>query len=246
VGDPGYLDQQRRRLPAHKFRRLHLNLPGLPEGSAFQPEPIMDAVDRGVAHRAPDEGVRYAAFIDMSGGSSDDAALAIGHRDADGRVIVNLVMDQGARPPFDPRKAVARFASVLAEYGVARVVGDKYAGQTFIADFRERGIEYAVSLLTKHQLYEALEPRLNAKEVRFPNVPLLEQQLLGLSWRGGKIDHAPGEHDDWSNAVAGVVHALRTRRAWSGMPIAVGVVLENPALSVGLDNGTGRGWRDEI
>ena len=40
-GDGGeYLEQQRRRLPAHKFRRLHLNLPGLPEGSAFQPEPV--------------------------------------------------------------------------------------------------------------------------------------------------------------------------------------------------------------
>ena len=42
-GDASYLDQQQRRLPAYKFRRLHLNVPGVPEGSAFQPEPIMDA-----------------------------------------------------------------------------------------------------------------------------------------------------------------------------------------------------------
>lgn len=32
--DPDYLAQQQRRLPAHKYRRLHLNLGGLPEGSA--------------------------------------------------------------------------------------------------------------------------------------------------------------------------------------------------------------------
>ena len=39
-------------------------------------------------------------------------------------------------------------------------------------------------------------------------MPTLEQQLLGLVWRGGKIDHPPGEHDDLANAVAGVLHLL--------------------------------------
>ena len=32
--DQGYLAQQKRRLPSHKYRRLHLNLPGLPDGAA--------------------------------------------------------------------------------------------------------------------------------------------------------------------------------------------------------------------
>jgi hypothetical protein len=75
----------------------------------------------------------------MSGGSSDDAVLAIGHRDADGMAVVDLVMNQGPRPPFDPRAAVARFAQVLTEYGMHRIMGDKYAGQTFIADFGRHG-----------------------------------------------------------------------------------------------------------
>ena len=30
-----YIEQQRRRLPTHKFRRLHLNLPGAPNGAFF-------------------------------------------------------------------------------------------------------------------------------------------------------------------------------------------------------------------
>src|SRR5262249_16526351 len=149
----------------------------------------------------------------------------------DGMAGVDLVMNQGARPPFDPRAAVARFVQVLAEYGLHRVTGDRYAGQTFIADFRRHGIEYEVSPLAKHSLYEALEPRLNAREVRFPDVPILEQQLLGLGWRGGKIDHSPGEHDDWANAVAGVVHGLRVGPRWSGIPIAVGVASENPLVA---------------
>jgi hypothetical protein len=78
--DADYLEQQQRRLPAHKYRRLHLNLPGLPDGSAFQPEPIMDAVERGVVRRPYDSGIQYTAFVDMSGGSSDDACLAIEDR----------------------------------------------------------------------------------------------------------------------------------------------------------------------
>jgi hypothetical protein len=65
----------------------------------------------------------------MSGGSSDDAVLAIGHRDVDGRVILDALQDQGARPPFDPNAAVLRFVATLQQYRVSRVAGDKYAGE---------------------------------------------------------------------------------------------------------------------
>ena len=205
---PDYLEQQRRRLPAHKFRRLHLNLPGLPEGSAFQPEPVMSAFDRTYVSLPPEPDRAYNAFVDMSGGSSDDAVLAIGYQDPDGRAIVARVLNQGQPAPFDPRRAVERFATVLKEYGIARVTGDNYAGQTFRADFEERGIVYEVARLSKSKLYEALEPHLNGFRVLLPNVPEVEQQLLGLVWKGGKIDHVSGEHDDFANAVAGVVHLL--------------------------------------
>lgn len=210
--DAGYLAQQQARLPAHKFRRLHLNLPGLPEGSAFQPEPVMDAIARGLARRAPEPGVSYRAFVDMSGGSNDDAVCAIAHRDADGRAVLDAVVNQGPAPPFDPRQAVTRFAAILKEYRVARVVGDRYAGETFRADFRAQGIEYDVAPRTASQCYEALEPLLNGRRVALLDVPVLEQQLLGLGWRGGKITHAPGEHDDFANAVAGVVVGVTAAR----------------------------------
>ncbi len=214
--DQNYLEQQKRRLPAHKFRRLHLNLPGLPEGSAFQPEPVMDAIARGVSRRDPEPGLAYRAFVDMSGGSSDDAVIAIAHRDADGRAIVDCVINQGSPPPFDPRAAVTRFARVLQDYGLSRVIGDRFGGQTFRVDFQGHGIAYDISQLPASQLYEALEPRLNAREVILLDVPVLEQQLLGLVWRGGKIDHAGGEHDDVANAVAGAVHAVLSVRQFSG------------------------------
>ena len=221
--DPGYLDQQRRRLPAHKFRRLHLNLPGLPEGSAYRAEPVMEAVERGVTRRAPEAGTSYHAFLDMSGGSNDDAVLAVAHRDTEGRAVLDLLVNQGPPAPFDPRRAVERFAGILREYGLSKVTGDKYAGETFVADFARHGIGYDVSSQTKSELFEALEPRLNAREVVLLDVPFLEQQLLGLVWRGGKIDHPAGEHDDHANAAAGAM-ALTVR----GIELAYGVVEPEP------------------
>ena len=207
-GNDEYLDQQRRLLPAHKFRRLHLNLPGLPEGSAFQVEPITDAIARGVTARLPEPGVTYAAFVDMSGGSNDDATLAIGHVDADGRAVLDRLVNQGPPPPFDPNAAVTRFAGVLREFKVSAIVGDAYAGITFRSAFESAGIAYRVGDKTRSQLYEALEPKLNAHAVVLLDVPLLEQQLLGLIWRGGKMNHPAAEHDDWSNSAAGVIDTL--------------------------------------
>jgi hypothetical protein len=231
--DQDYLAQQQRRLPAHKYRRLHLNLPGLPEGSAFQPEPTMDAVARGVTVRQAEAGVKYSGFVDMSGGSSDDAVLGIGHTDAAGRHVLDALLDQGQRPPFDPNKAVERFVRALTDYGVGRVVGDRYAGETFRAQFEEAGIGYAVCKQTKSELYEAFEPALNSRNVVLLDVPQLEQQLLGLVWRGGRIDHQSGEHDDYANAAAGVVAALAGAGAYvpQGLLFAGGDTSDNPELA---------------
>jgi hypothetical protein len=207
--DPGYLEQQQRRLPAHKYRRLHLNLPGLPDGAAFDADAVLDAIVTGRRQLPPEPDRSYHAFVDMSGGSGDDACLAIAHRDSDkGRAVLDLVTSQQGRPPFNPRKAVQKFAGLCREYGVARVVGDRYAGETFRADFMEYGITYTPSRLTKSELYEAAEPKLNAAEVELLDVPKLQQQALGLVWRGAKIDHQSGEHDDYVNAAFGAIHLV--------------------------------------
>jgi len=220
--DKNYLEQQKRRLPAHKYRRLHLNLPGLPEGSAYTAEMVMNAVDRGIHVRPPEQGIEYFAFVDMSGGSSDDATLAIAHRDADGRAILDRVANQGQRPPFDPHKAVERFVTILNEYKVFTVTGDAFAGHTFAADFESHDIGYQGSELTKSKLYEAMEAPLNGGKVVLLEDSDLEQQLLGLVWKGGKIDHNTGEHDDFANAVAGVVHTVLQGSSYSEKDLWMG------------------------
>ena len=211
-GNDGYLDQQRKRLPTHKFRRLHLNLPGAPDGAALSGEHVMDAIVTGRKRIAREPGIRYFGFVDMSGGSSDDAVLGIAHNDTVRKVrVLDCLIAQTGPAPFNPRHAVKKFAAVLKEYGLSQVTGDAYAGETFRADFLEHGITYNPAGVAKSDLYEELEPMLNAGEVELLDVPTMQEQLLTLVWRGTKIDHQPGDHDDYANAAAGAVVLLTTK-----------------------------------
>jgi hypothetical protein len=201
-------EQQRSRLPSHKYRRLQLNLPGLPEGSAFSFEKIDAAVERNVKVRPPQPGIDYSAFVDMSGGSNDDSTLPIAHRDPDGRAVLDLVINQGRSTPFDPIAAVDSFARTLKEYRCSHVIGDRFAGETFRSAFEKAGVSYTVSELTRSQHYEPLEPKLNSGQVALLDNEMMESQFLGLVWRGSKIDHPANEHDDYANAAAGAINLV--------------------------------------
>lgn len=202
---PAYLDQQRRRLPSHKFRRLHLNMPGAPDGAYYDGGMVTDAIVPNLRKLPFQEGVLYGAFVDMSGGSSDDACLGIAHKDKAGRRILDLLISQDGAPPFAPAKAVSKFVRALKEYGITEVTGDAYAGLTFRDAFSMEDIDYKLSKLTKTELYEAIEPDLNAGQIELLDLPKLQEQMLTLVVRGSRIDHQPGNHDDWVNAAAGAL-----------------------------------------
>lgn len=209
-----YLEQQRRRLPAHKFRRLHLNLPGLPDGGVFDPGAVADAVVTGRKQLEPMTHINggpliYHAFVDLSRGGDDDAALAIAHHDPrSGKAVLDAVIRQAGKKPYDVPEAIrTRFVPLCRQYRVARVVGDNAAGPTGRGDFTKEGIQYTLAAdlgyRNTSQIYEAFEPLLNAGKVELLDHPKLVEQLLGLVMRGAKITHMPGEHDDWINAAAG-------------------------------------------
>src|SRR5262249_38790085 len=104
------------------------------------------------------------------------------------------------------RKAVEKFAGILKEYNCFSVSGDNYAAQTFPADFGGHGISFRPTQLQASKLYAAMEPRLNSGEIVLLDDQTMENQFLGLVWRGGKITHLLNEHDDHANAVAGALH----------------------------------------
>jgi hypothetical protein len=188
---------------------LHLNLPGSPSGAFFDGAALMACVVTGRLRLAPEVGTDYFGYVDMSGGSSDDATVAVAHRDKGTRhAVLDIVAQQAGAAPFNPRDAVRKFVGILKEYGVRTVHGDAYAGQTFRADFESADLRYVVSGLTTSDLYEALEPKVNAGEVELLDQPKLLEQLLTLVVRGSKVTHQTGDHDDWCTSAAGALHLV--------------------------------------
>jgi hypothetical protein len=162
----------------------------------------------GLFEIPPLPGVRYTAFCDPSGGSSDSMTLAITHREGDGVAVLDCVRE--TRAPFAPETVVDDLCRTLSAYRVHRVVGDRYAGQWPAEQFMKRGIQYVPSEKVKSDLYRDLLPTLNSRQCRLLDNKRLIGQLNGLerrTARGGRdsIDHGPGRHDDLANCVAGAI-----------------------------------------
>lgn len=169
-------------------------------------EAIAACIADGVRERPFIRGVRYSAFVDPSGGSSDSMTMAIGHKDGNG-AILDAVRE--IKPPFSPDVVCAEFAALLKTYRLQRVTGDRYGGEWPRERFRAHGITYEPAAQPKSDLYRDLLPLINSKRADLLDHERLLNQLIGLerrTSRGGRdsIDHAPGGHDDIANAVAGV------------------------------------------
>lgn len=157
-----------------------------------------------------DRAYQYFAFTDPSGGSSDSFTLAIGHvetRNNANVAVIDAIRER--RPPFSPDDVVRDFAATLADYGITSVESDRYGGEWPIERWREAGITCNPAAKPKSDLYRELLPLLNSGRVELLDNQRLHSQLCGLERRiarGGRdsIDHAPGQHDDIVNSVAGV------------------------------------------
>lgn len=101
--------------------------------SAFVSQGAVDAcTSPDVLERAPVQGVKYSAFVDPSGGASDSMTLAIGHSQlAPDRKTSIAVLDavREIRAPFSPDSAVTEFATLLKDYGIGSVRGDRYGAE---------------------------------------------------------------------------------------------------------------------
>jgi hypothetical protein len=193
--------------------------------SAFVTREAIDAcVSLDVFERPRVHSVKYEAFVDPSGGSSDSMTLAISHaqmsRDK-ARSIAVLDAVREIRAPFSPEDAVKEFAALLKTYGIRRVRGDRYAAEWVREAFKKAGIEYRPSDLSKSEIYRDFLPRLNSGEVDLLDNARMVSQLLSLerrTARGGRdsIDHPPGGKDDLANAAAGALVYVTSARNQPG------------------------------
>jgi hypothetical protein len=154
--------------------------------------------------------------------------IAIAHMQGDG-VIIDAIRER--RSPFSPADVVGEFATLLKNYGIAQVKGDRYGGEWPREVFRKCGIEYNVADKAKSDLYRDLLPLFNSRRVELLDLPRLVAQLCSLerrTARGGRdsIDHPPGAHDDVANCVADVAITAVQAAAVPEVPI-VGPLLFN-------------------
>jgi len=172
-------------------------------------EAVEAVVPRGRLELPPISGVRYVAFVDPSGGSSDSMSLAIAHLHQH-REIAVLDLVREVRPPFSPESVVEEFAEILKSYHISQVTGDRYGGEWPRERFRVHGIDYRCSEKVKSDLYQGLLPLINSGRCELLDLPRLINQLCSLerrTARGGRdsIDHPPNAHDDIANCAAGVL-----------------------------------------
>jgi hypothetical protein len=192
---------------------------------------IEQCVSLGVSARAPLSSLQYVGFVDPSGGASDSMTMAIAHAETrDGRRAIVLDAIAERKPPFSPEAVAEEFASLLKQYRVYTIHGDRYAGEWPREQFRKRGITYMPAAKAKSDIYLELLPHVSSRSLDLLDHPKLCTQLISLerrTARGGRdsIDHSPGAHDDLANAVAGAIYLAASKQAIS---FACGEVITAP------------------
>jgi hypothetical protein len=202
-------------------------------------EAVEACVSVGVRERAPATGVKYVAFVDPSGGSSDSMTMCIGHREKD-VAIIDCVRERKA--PFSPDAAVAEFADVLKSYRLYLVRGDRYAGEWPRERFGKCGIEYFNADKVKSDIYLGALPAIMSRKVDLLDNVRVISQICGLERSTGRgkdtVDHRKGARDDLANSVLGVTFLLT--REWSqDKPLVAPIFLSVPRTYFGDANYTG-------
>ena len=211
------LARERRVMDSARFRREYEAIFAEDVSAFLNSEWVDNAVELGVHERPPLSGVRYVAAADPSGGGADAQTLAVVHAEGTGgaRRVVHDVLKSWTR--FTDREgAVAEAAATLKRYGLAKVVGDRYAGAWVREAFKRHGITYEDALirrdgedtyLDRSAAYLEVEPLFASGLISLLDHPQLARELRNLERRpsqGGRdrIEHPRGQHDDHANALA--------------------------------------------
>lgn len=178
--------------------------------SDFVPSDCVDAcTEWTVRERSYDERNKYFCFVDAAGGTgSDSFSLAIGHRDKNGRAIIDVIRER--RPRFVPALVVQEYSAVLHAYGIREVTGDQFSGGWCASEFDRCHIKYKPSDKNKSEIYLACLPMLLAGNAVLLDNERLRRQFGELERRAHagnreSVDHRSGRNDDIANAVAGVM-----------------------------------------
>jgi hypothetical protein len=160
----------------------------------------------------PRSGVFYRAFVDAAGGTGGDSyTISVAHKEKDNRIIVDLV--RGTKGRFNPVEVTEAYASLLREYRVRSVKGDRYGAEWVKSAWSKAGVRYVASELPKSEIYLECQPVFVRGLASLPNHAVLLRDVRLVEYtahRSGKgtVDHPRGGHDDHINAAAGAIDAV--------------------------------------
>jgi len=163
----------------------------------------------------------YQSFVDVAGGGGRDSyALAIGHKEGD-RIIIDVVRSR--KPKFNPLEVTSQFCTLLSQYGIKKVKGDKFSGDFASNLFNKHSISYERSEKTKSELYIEAEALFNTQRIELPGKePALSQlkMLVRKTRSGGRdsVDTDSGQPEDEGNVICGAaVNMEKVKKAGFGV-----------------------------
>jgi hypothetical protein len=182
---------------------------------AYLPREVIErCVVQGRTENMREARIKYVAFLDLSGGRSDDSALCLAHREGR-KLVIDLL--RRWRPPHSPYEVIGEMARIIKKWGMVRATADNYAAEFVTQAGKSHGIMIERAEKPKSQLYLELLPLITSDEIELLDDEASIAQLANLERRtrsGGRdvIDHPPGQHDDLANVIAGAVSMRRLLR----------------------------------
>src|SRR6516165_9704399 len=203
----------------------------------------------------PRSGIIYYCFLDSASGSDggDSYAIAISHRESDGRIIIDAVRE--VVPPFSPSSVVSNVLVPLCKsYRIdGKIFGDNYAGNFCKELVHKAGLYYDLWPQYKSEIYrDPLLPLLNSKKITLPRIDRLINQTCTLERsvkRSGRdeITHPTHGHDDVVNSVAGAAAvAMRAALAEQHVPIVGPYVISKEGVLADWVGGDAHKTADQI
>ncbi|MEN6560968.1 MAG: terminase large subunit [Acidobacteriota bacterium] len=156
----------------------------------------------------PVPGLRYTAFLDLSGNKSDSHALAICHKEKDLVVLDTFLEIEPGRGTVDA--VVTEFSKLAKVFGVREISADAFGAEWASEPFRRAGVPLIKSLMPASNIFLNAAQLIRSGKVALVFSERVLSQFMCLDRRPGPggvdvVQKVPGSHVDLVNAICGAV-----------------------------------------
>lgn len=204
-----FLEQQRRILPDHVYRMLHLNEWAEGAGAFLTYAEVESIFDPGLASQSQHKGALH--FIGLDLGLSHDATVALVLHHEERCVVVDAIQTWQGSPGDRVRLSFVEewLRQAARDFSPAEVILDPWQAVGLAQRLREAGLKVTEANFTpayRDKIFLNLLRLVREGKLKcFPH-ERLKDELLQLSFteKGGnlRVDHRPGGHDDHAVALA--------------------------------------------